>query len=127
MDETVTDGERIAELLRAEVAGRSDGALAGFDVEALPGGDTADRSRDGPGEPAFRVVHADRTVATVAAQPDRALVTATHRADVAFERAREGGLRARPRGTDPPATLVFVESGGSVKRAVDVLVAVVDD
>lgn len=127
VDETVTDGERIAELLRAELDGRSDGALVRFDVEAPPGDDALERVQDGPGAPAFRVTNADRPVATVAAQPDRALVTATHRADVAFERAREVGLRARPRGTDPPATLVFVESGGAVKRAVDVLVAVADD
>lgn len=58
-------------------------------------------------------------------QPDRARIEFVAAPDVAADVAAEEGLRVRPKATHPPRTLVFVEDGGQVKRAVPVVTAVV--
>jgi len=47
-------------------------------------------------------------------------------AEIAAAAADEAGLRVRPKAVRPPRTLVFVEDGAQVKRALPVLSAVVD-
>jgi len=55
---------------------------------------------------------------------DRAHLELEAGQDVAAEAAADVDLRVRPKATQPPRTLVFVESGAEVKRATDVLQAV---
>jgi len=121
VEERITDGRRIAQLLASELAGRA-GALAGVSVvdadpEVEP---TADGAR------AYDVVRddADRGddgVATVYVQPERARMEVTRAPERALAAASERELRARPRASRPPAALVFVESGAQSKRAADVV------
>lgn len=116
VEERITDGVRIAELLSSEVMGRS-GPLARIavananpDVEGTVDGEFAyDVTRDG--DRVARVyVHESRVRLEIVADPSRAL-----------ELARGVRLRARPRATDPPRTIVFIEHGAQVKAASDVL------
>jgi hypothetical protein len=122
VEERIMDGKRIAQLLASEVTGRSDGplgrlAVADADRDAEPTDDGArayDLERDG--EP----------FAEVYVQPDRVRIEFREGIDVATKAAEREGLRVRPKATRPPRTLVFVESGAEVKRAVAMLVAAVD-
>jgi hypothetical protein len=120
VEERLTDGRRIAQLLASEVTGHAD-ALAAVsvtdadsDVEPTPDGAFAyGIDRDG-----------DR-VASVFVQPDRVRVAFEHAVDIAADTAREEGLRVRPKAVEPPRTLVFVEDGAQVKWVLSVLRAVV--
>lgn len=122
VEDRLTDGTPIAQLLASEVTGRSDGplgrlAVANADPEVEPTVDGArayDLERDGePFGEAF-------------VQPDRVRVELREGVEAAVEAAEREGLRVRPRATRPPRTLVFVESGAGVKRAVAVLAAAVE-
>lgn len=149
VDDRLTDGRRIAELLASELDGLGDD-LAGVAVtdvdpavEPTPGGarayrvtaradgagaggwsgdaDSAEDADDGEGGNG-----ADSTVlASVFVQPDRARVEFLVAQDVAAAAGDENGLRVRPKAVRPPRTLVFVEDGAEVKRAVSVFEAVV--
>ena len=122
VEERITDGCRIAELLASEIEGRA-GALAEMSVvDAEPEVEpTTDGAR------AYDVTHggtdegeADE-VATVYVQPDRARLEVYRRAERALSAASNRDLRGRPRAGQSPAALVFVESGAETKRAADVL------
>ncbi|QKY17136.1 hypothetical protein [Halorubrum sp. CBA1229] len=137
----LTDGVRIGQLLASEVSGNEgrlrDLALADADPDVEP---TAD------GALAYRIVRAvdgdvaedeaatadERDVAEVYVQPDRVRIEFVGGGDgaalpeVAADAADEAGLRVRPKAVRPPRTLVFVEDGAQVKRALPVLAAVVD-
>jgi hypothetical protein len=130
VEDRVTDGVRIAQLLSSELDGREDGPFARFSV--------VDADRDvAPtvdGALAYRVRRDDEPVAEVFVQPDRARVELRTGLDAAVERAEElatsaGGtvdLRVRPKAVEPPRVVLFVESGAAVKRAADVLAAAVE-
>lgn len=136
----VTDGRRIAQLLASEVHGRTSGPLgrlavvdADRDVEPTEFGafaygvdlaGTPDRG-DGTG----RVDDADgaaRRLADAYVHPDRVHLEFRVAVDAAADASTSADLRTRPKAVEPPRTLVFVESGAEVKRATDVLAAVVD-
>ncbi|MXV62238.1 hypothetical protein GS429_09220 [Natronorubrum sp. JWXQ-INN-674] len=120
VEERITDGRRIAELLASELDGREDGTLASVrvtdaDRDVEP---TADGSR------AYDVTLSDERIAQVFVHEDRARLEFEVGQDVAAETGSELELRVRPKATQPPRTLVFVESGAAVKRATDVVQAV---
>lgn len=124
VEERTTDGRRIAELLASELDGREDGALEAVSVA------NADRDVEPStdGARAYDLVagaEADR-IARVFVHPDRLRLEFEHRRELAAETATELELRVRPKASKPPKTLVFVESGAAVKRATDVVDAVVD-
>ncbi len=136
VEERITDGRRIAELLASEVEGRA-GALAGLSVvDATP-----DIEPTTDGARAYDVVHRDADgndqsegsesggthVATVYVQPDRTRVEVHRTPERALSAAAQRALRGRPRASEPPAALVFVESGAQSKRAADVLGEVATD
>lgn len=130
VEERVADGIRIAELLASEVEGRTDGPLgsirvAGADTDVEP---TANGARaytiTGAVSDGTTSELADTTVATVNVHEDRIHLAFRVVPEVATDAASGAGLRTRPKATTPPQTLVFVESGGEVKRAVEVLAAV---
>ncbi|MFO8115321.1 MAG: hypothetical protein R6U01_08175 [Halorubrum sp.] len=150
VDDRLTDGVRIGQLLASEISGNrgrlrdlaladadpdaeptADGALAYRIVRAVDGGAAADDERavDGDAE-----AGGERAVAEVYVQPDRVRIEFVVGDDdgeaalpaVAADAADEAGLRVRPKAVRPPRTLVFVEDGAQVKRALPVLAAVVD-
>jgi hypothetical protein len=121
------DGVRIAQLLASELAGHG-GRLAAVRVtDADPAVEpTVDGRRaydvvadaDDAGE--------DRPLATVFVHPERVRLEVRAGAVAAADAAREAGLRVRPKAVDPPLTVVFVENGAEVKRALAVVTAAVD-
>ncbi|AEH35691.1 hypothetical protein [Halopiger xanaduensis] len=129
VEDRITDGTRIAQLLSSELDGREDGGLervavtnADRDVEPTADGARAYdvslyRSRS---EADTDESDEDETrLAQVFVQEDRARLEFTEGQDVAAEAAGDLELRVRPKATRPPRTLVFVESGAEVKRATD--------
>jgi len=120
VENRITDGRRIAELLESEIDGREDGELAHFAVT------NADRDVEptADGARAYDVTRHDERIARVFIHEDRAHLELEAGQDVAAEAAADVDLRVRPKATQPPRTLVFVESGAEVKRATDVLQAV---
>lgn len=120
--ERVTDGRRIAQLLAAELRGRTDGPLGRVavvdvrDAEGTTGGAFAygiaipDGGDDGD-EP--------RRLADVYVHETRARLDVRERPGAAARAGERAGLRVRPVPGDPPRTLLFVESGVAAKRAAD--------
>src|SRR6056297_1124204 len=97
VEERITDGTRIAELLASELDGREDPPLDRFavvnaddDVEPTVDGalayEIALRDEDGTG------------------------------GESGGDAGSDAGLRVRPKAVTPPRVLVFVESGAEVKR-----------
>ncbi len=141
VEERVTDGVRIAQLLSSEIDGRVDGALARLSVT------NPDRtvSASAEGERAYDIewteeriedpddarrqgdVEGGRQVAQVFVHDDRVRIEISAGQDVAAERAEAEELRVRPKAVHPPKTLVFVESGAETKRGAAVLDAVSEE
>ncbi|MFB6095961.1 MAG: hypothetical protein ABEJ74_01060 [Haloferacaceae archaeon] len=153
VEDRLSDGRRIAQLLASELDGlggdlervavvdadpdvepTADGALAyavavdsrGEDGGGDDGGDGGDPSEDdiGGSSEGDDGREPDR-IAEVYVQPDRARIEFVAAPDAAADAATEQGLRVRPKASRPPRTLVFVEDGAQVKRAVPVVKAVV--
>lgn len=116
VEKRVTDGVRIGQLLASEIEGR-DGRLADLAVS------DADPDAEGTteGQRAYDVVAGDRLVARAFVHEDRLRLEVRVAPEAALERARDLDLRTRPRASDPPRTVVFVESGSAVKRASDLI------
>ncbi|WP_049936570.1 hypothetical protein [Haloplanus natans] len=115
------DGVRIAQLLASDLVGHEDGLAAVTVTDADPEVEpTADGTR------AYRVRAADRPLASVFVHPDRARIEFEAGQEAALDAAREAGLRVRPKLVDPPRTVIFVENGAEVKRALGVVEAVVE-
>ena len=148
VDDELTDGRRIAELLASELTGRRDGELAALsvvdadrNVEPTVGGARAyDVERrppspeDGTGNGEDRADGIDSgeggtdgaeslRLAGAFVHPDRLHLEFGAGREAAADAARDAGLRVRPKAMTPPKTLVFVERGAAVKRATDVLAA----
>lgn len=118
VDAECSDGVRIAQLLASDLVGH-EGRLAGVtvtdaDPEVEP---TVDGRR------AYVVRADDEPLATVFVHPDRARVEFRDAHEAVVDAAAEADLRVRPKAADPPRTIVFVESGAEVKRALSVVEA----
>lgn len=129
----LTDGVRIAQLLASEVTGNESG-LRGLtvvdadpDVEATTDGTLAYRiAREYDGEETAEAPDPDAPrdpVAEVFVQPDRARIEAIAAPEAVATAATGADLRVRPKASRPPRTLVFVEDGAQVKRALPALEA----
>ena len=117
-----TDGTRIAELLASELTGLERGPLASVAItDADP-----DAEPSTEGTPAYRVTFEDEVVAEAFLHPDRVRLEIRVDPAAAAEAVHGPDLRARPKATDPPRTLLFVESGAAVKRAADALAAALE-
>jgi hypothetical protein len=125
VDDRITDGRRIAQLLASEVRGRERGPLGWLSVV-----DVRDVEGSAHGEFAFGVdAHVGpgaRRVADVYVHDDRARVEFRETPDAAADAGRKAGLRTRPKAVHPPRTVVFLEDGVAAKRALPVLRAVVE-
>lgn len=144
--ESVDDGVRIAELLSSELHGRTDGVLARVAVTNA----VADVEPSVDGARAYDVAFATSVLvddpeldvdvlemedaaleevgtrlASVFVHPERVRVEFEAGVERAAEAASETRLRVRPKATEPPRTLAFVESGAAVKDAADVVAVVV--
>lgn len=118
VEDRVTDGRRIAQLLASELDGRSDGALE--DVAITNADPDADPTPEGAH--AYDVTIGGTAVASVSVRPDAARVAVSVDADAAIEAAEARDLPVERSAGADGATIV-VESGAAVKRAVDALVA----
>ncbi|MDR5672483.1 Uncharacterized protein AArcCO_1257 [Halalkaliarchaeum sp. AArc-CO] len=115
VDDRLSDGPRIAELLASELTGGTGPirklAVVDAEVDVEPSVD---------GAFGYAVERTDgRTVAEVSVQPDRAYVEFRVNPDAVARTARERGLRVRPKAVHPPRTIVFLEDGAQVKRVLD--------
>ncbi|WP_193309305.1 hypothetical protein [Halorubrum halophilum] len=126
----LTSGVRIGQLLASEIAG-NEGRLRAFslsdadpEVEPTPDGAFA-----------YDVVRDGALVAEAYVQPDRLRLEFVADRDATDEpdapalvaaAADDAGLRVRPKAVHPPRTLVFVEDGAQVKRALSVFEALVE-
>ena len=119
VEDRITDGRRIAELLASELDGRRDDELERIAVT------DADRDVEPTveGARAYTIARDSERFARVFVHPDRAHVELEAGQDAGLEAARERDLRVRPKATTPPRTIVFVESGAEVKRATAVVQA----
>lgn len=146
VDERITDGRRIAQLLAAELRGHERGPLArlavvdvrdaegtehgefAYGVALLPAGETAARRnpeaerRDDTERLADVYVHEERARVEFRLAPDVAAEVGSAEAE-----KEASGLRVRPKATRPPRTLVFLESGVAAKRVLPVFRAVADN
>ena len=118
VEDEIRDGRRIAELLASEIDGREDDAMARIELEVV------DEDAEGTpyGEHAYDVRIDDEILAGVHVHEDRIHLEFRRGIETAAEAGEERDLRVRPKATDPPRTLVFVERGADVKRAVEVIV-----
>ena len=131
VDDRITDGRRIAELLASEIDGRVDDELAMLavanadrDVEPAVGGARAfDVEFVAAGEFEDRLAPAGDRLARVFVHPDRTHLEFDRGREAAVDAASDRGLRTRPKASTPPKTIVFLESGAAVKRGVGVLQA----
>lgn len=119
VEDRLSDGRRIAELLSSELTGHG-GSLAPLavvdaepEVEPTPDGSFA-----------YAVAADGVSLAELYVQPDRARVEFVVAPDAAAAAGEAAGLRTRPKAVRPPRTLVFVEDGAQVKRVLPVFEAV---
>ena len=117
VEDRITDGRRIAELLSSELHGREDGAL---DRVAVVDADR-DAEPSADGTLAYRLARSGDPFGEVFVHPERVRVELRSGLEAAAEAAEDAGLPVRPKAVDPPRTLIFVESGAEIKRAVDAI------
>ncbi len=137
VERRLSDGTRIAQLVASEIEGLGGPLGPASVVDATP-----DVEPTAAGAVAYTVaVSAERNgvedehqrpdergseqIADVFVQPERVRVEFAAGQQLAAEVAAENGLRVRPKASEPPRTLVFVEDGAEVKRASRVFEAVV--
>lgn len=121
VESTLSDGVRIAQLLASDLIGH-EGRLEGVTVTDAD----SDVEPTVDGEQAYVVRAGERPLATVFVHPERARVEFRAGHDAAVDAANAADLRVRPKAVDPPRTVVFVETGGEVKRALGVFEAAIE-
>ncbi|MFB6134729.1 MAG: hypothetical protein ABEJ55_07055 [Halanaeroarchaeum sp.] len=122
VEREITDGPRIATVLKAEIRGLQEPPFDALAVE----NENADADTEPPDNRAFEVDRDDETLASVHLQADRVALEFRTGLEPARERAEVHGLRTRPKASSLPKLLVFVENAAAVKRAVDVIGAAAD-
>ena len=125
VEDRITDGRRIAQLLASEIRGRERGPLGRLSIA-----DVHDVEGSAHGAFAFGVDAATdsgvRRLADVYVHDDRARVEFREAPDAAADEGRRAGLRTRPKAVHPPRTVVFLEDGVAAKRVLPVFRAVVE-
>ncbi|WP_135363748.1 hypothetical protein [Halosimplex halophilum] len=122
VEDRVTDGKRIAQLLSSELSGRDRGVLG--DLSVVDADPDAEPAPDGT--VGYGVAYRDERVGTVRLHPDAA--TLSIEADTVADADHPLADRVADAvdGPDLSATddgTVRIESGAAVKRAVDALIA----
>ncbi|MCU4718255.1 hypothetical protein [Halapricum hydrolyticum] len=119
VEERITDGKRIAQLLASELSARETGPLAR--VEVIDADRDATPSEDGT--PAYGIAVDEVDVGTASLFPDYVRVTVSVGTDAVIETAGNAGVPAR---REDDMAVLQVESGAAVKPAVDVIAAAVE-
>ncbi|MFQ3320199.1 MAG: hypothetical protein ACI8UR_002337 [Natronomonas sp.] len=125
VEDTITDGKRIGQLLSSEIHGHERGALGRLSVVEAE----ADVEPTEFGAFAYGIGHdgdGATRIADVYVHPDRAHVEFREGQETAMDVAENEGLRVRPKAVEPPRTLAFIESGAEVKGALRVVRAVAE-
>lgn len=124
-DERVTGGRRIAELLASEVTARTDGPLSHLDLVDVHS--EVEESETGAFAYAITLNDDDETtrLAEVFVYPDRVRLEFYAGVDSVSAVGEKANLRVRPKAVEPPRVLVFIEDGGEIKRALDVISAAI--
>lgn len=117
VEDRITDGKRIAELLSSELSARETGPLAA--VEVIDPDQDATPSKDGT--PAYGIAINGSEAGVVTLFPEYARVTLSVGVDTAVETAAEVGVPVR---REEGTVVLQVESGAAVKPATDVIAAV---
>jgi hypothetical protein len=118
VEDRITDGVRIAQLLSSEFDCREDPPL---DSVAVVNADP-DVEPSEEGALAYELERNGEPVAKVFVHPDRVRIELTDKIEAVERKAAESGIRVRPKAVRPPRVLVFVESGAEVKRGVDAVI-----
>lgn len=113
VEDRITDGKRIAQLLSSELSGRDRGTLG--DVSVVDADPDAEPSPEGT--EAYGIGYRSERIGTVRLFPEAVTISVTRQVEPITESAQENGLAV----TDDEA--LRLESGASVKRAVDAVVA----
>ncbi|MFB6227430.1 MAG: hypothetical protein ABEH88_02415 [Halobacteriales archaeon] len=115
VEDRITDGRRIAQLLASELDGRSDGSLESVAVTSAD----PDVEPTEAGARAYDVEIGGSTAATVFVHPERVQIETTI-PEKRIDAAGSGGVQVeRAPGTDE--AVIVVEYGAAVKQAVDLL------
>jgi hypothetical protein len=118
VEDRITDGKRIAELLSSELSARENGPLAQVSiVDADP-----DATPSADGTPAYGIARNGAQIGVVSLFPEYARVTLTVEAETVVDSAPANGVPARREDSD---AVLRVESGAAVKRAVDLIAVAV--
>lgn len=127
VDEPARDVDVLAVTEDDAATAGDDAATAGGDaVTAVDEAVTADDDAAMAGDETDAGSPSHRQLGRVFVHPDRVHVEFTAGVDDAADAASVTRLRVRPKATDPPRTLVFVESGAAVKDVADVVATVVE-
>jgi hypothetical protein len=121
VEDRLTHGKRIAQLVASEVTGHERSLSSLSVTESDP---DVDPTEDGAF--AYAVERGGERVAEVYVHPDRARVEFLAEQEAVAAAAEGEGLRVRPKAVRPPRTLVFVEDGAQVKWLLPALRAVAD-
>ncbi|WP_251330739.1 hypothetical protein [Haloplanus pelagicus] len=120
VETSLSDGMRIAQLLASDLVGH-EGRLAGVTVtDADP-----DVEPTTDGRRAYAVSADGEPLATAFVHPERVRLDFRVAPEAVVEAATDVGLRRRPKAVEPPQSIVFVENGAEVKRALAVVEAAV--
>jgi len=119
VDERITDGKRIAELLSSELSARETGPLA--PVSVVDADREATPSKEGT--PAYGITVGEAHVGTVALFPEYARVTLSVGVEAVVKAAGSVGVPAR---REDGTAVLQVESGAAVKPTTDVIAAAVE-
>jgi hypothetical protein len=121
VEERLENGRRIAQLLASEVDGRTDGELDSLSITEA--NTEVEPTVEGAFAYGIRVEEKSekQQIASVYVHPDRVHIEFSADYESVVAAAESEGLRVRPKAVHPPKTLVFVEDGAQVKRAVSVV------
>ncbi|MFW6017277.1 MAG: hypothetical protein ACOCPX_00495 [Halapricum sp.] len=118
VEDRITDGKRIAELLASELTARETGPLSHVDV--IDADRDATPSEDGT--PAYGITIDGVDAGTASLFPAYVRVTVSVAPDTVIDAAPTAGIPAR---REDGMAVLQVESGAAVKPAVDVIAAAV--
>lgn len=119
VEDCITDGKRIAELLSSELSGRESGSLA--QITVIDADPDATPSEDGT--PAYSIATDEGQIGVVSLFPDYVRLTLTVGARTVVESSASKGIPARREDDD---AVLRIESGAAVKRAIDLIAAAVE-
>ena len=122
----LTDGKRIGQLLSSEIHGHERGTLGRLAVVE------ADRDVEPAVEGTFAYEIGTGTedgerIASAYVHPDRLRLEFAVAVETALSAADRAGLDARPKATESPQAIVFVDTGAEIKVVLNVVRAVAEE